>query len=145
MNALTPGDRVILCLDCRYRFTEVEMAGASLCPHCESNGVPADLRKSHTITLSDHEWRVLFMWAERWAGRLAGMDEAGMDDLAGNPLMVILGIAECARLQQPSLPALTLAAEVRAAAFANAGLASAASYSLVGDPAEFQPSEASDA
>lgn len=134
MNALTPGDRVILCLDCRYRFTEVEIAGASTCPHCLSNGIPADLRKSHTITLSDHEWRVLFMWAERWAGHIAGMD-----DLTGNPLLVILGIAQCARLQQPTLPPLTIAGEAQDLADATGRPATV--YSLVGDPTEFKPRE----
>lgn len=110
MNVPDSADKVILCLSCRGRFTEAEIASAARCPACGNGGVPADTRQGHAITLTDHEWRVLFMWAESWAGHCN--EGLRVDPSIGMP-GVIRGIAAEARRQHPDLPALTFAAELQ--------------------------------
>ncbi len=106
---MTPSnpDKHILCLACRCTFAEADVTGPT-CPGCGDRGVPADTRKTHAITLTDLEWRVLFLWAERWADQhdTSHPDGACM-------LRALGGIAREARRQQPTMPNLSLLADVQ--------------------------------
>lgn len=103
-------DKTILCLCCRSRFSKAELdaAQASACPACGSKDIPADLGHTHTLQLTDHEWRVLFMWAERWAEHHDTRHDDGVD-----MLRVLRGIAAEARRQEPTLPNLSLMDDVQ--------------------------------
>lgn len=90
-----------LCLRCRKAFSDQEIKGHQACPACGGTGVPADLRQKHTLTLTDHEWRLLFIWADNWAEKC----EDGHK--------IIAGIIAEAKRQQPTLPALSLFAEIQ--------------------------------
>jgi hypothetical protein len=58
----------LLCLTCRG---EVHLSPGEKkprrCPECSSQGVPADLNDTVTITLTTHELRILTIWAANWA------------------------------------------------------------------------------
>lgn len=100
--------RTILCLFCRNKFTLAEIEGAKCCPSCGSAGIPADCRKAHTLTLTDQEWRVLFLWADFWAEAQRNDPDVHMHMRA-----VVSGIRRKANRQQPTLPPLTLVDEVQ--------------------------------
>ena len=99
-----PDDKTVLCVRCRTTFSdeEIEKAQATCCLNCGSNSVPADLRKQHTITLTDHELRIIFIWADNWEHHF-NPDNAG----------TIKAIIEFLRKAQPDLPALTIMEEVK--------------------------------
>lgn len=100
--------RFCMCPNCRTRFTEEEISGATKCPKCSNKGVPADANKTAMLTLTTHEWRVLFMWATRWAEEYcAKHDRPGYD----SPGLMRSLRAE-ARRQVPQLPPLSLQEEV---------------------------------
>ena len=94
----------LLCLNCRGTFTEEQTKGWG-CPTCGNQGVPGDTRKTATLTLTHHEWRVIFMWADFWA------EKCGRDDKTFNSPMPSL-LREVKR-QAPDLPGLTLMEEVQ--------------------------------
>lgn len=97
----------ILCLICRSTFTEEQIKGWG-CPVCGNQGVPGDTRKKATLTLTHHEWRILFMWADNWSEK-CGRDEQNFN----SPIPSI--IREVKR-QAPDLPGLTLMDEVQSVA-----------------------------
>ena len=90
---------VAMCVHCRRRFTEDQIAGAKGCPACGNAGVPADPRKTATITLTHHEWRLLGIWAHNWGEQCAK---------GNNPIDAIVGEI---RSQMPDLPPLTMGEE----------------------------------
>ena len=94
----------ILCLNCRGTFTEEQTKGWG-CPTCGNQGVPGDTRKKATLTLTHHEWRVIFMWADNWSAKCL-RDDPKMT----TPMPSIL--REVMR-QAPDLPSLTLMSEVQ--------------------------------
>lgn len=94
-------EKVAMCMNCRRQFTDAEIAGATGCPACGSQGVPADPRKTMTVTLTTHEWRLLCIWAHNW-GEQCGTKH-------GNP---INGIADAIREQNPTAPPLTMGEEM---------------------------------
>ena len=99
----------ILCLRCRAVHTDDQVKGASSCPSCGDKGLPGDTRKKATLTLTHHEWRVLFMWASRWADDVcAKTDKPGHD----SPALMAALVREAKR-QVPDLPGLTLMEDVQ--------------------------------
>jgi len=78
------------------------MEGLKCCPHCQSQAVPADLDDSVTIQITNHELRVLTMWASNWARR---MSRPGSD--LNKPISTIL-----TRLGTQTSAALTLSQEI---------------------------------
>ena len=98
-------DPYILCLRCRGTFTDEQVKGKPGCPTCGNKGVPGDTRQKATLTLTHHEWRILFMWAENWAEK-CGRDEESFQ----SPMS---GIIREAHRQAPDLPGLTLREEVQ--------------------------------
>ncbi len=94
----------ILCLNCRGTFTEEQIKGWG-CPSCGNKGVPGDTRKKATLTLTHHEWRILFMWADNWS------EECGRDD--ENFRSPMPSIMREAKRQAPDLPGLSLMEEVQ--------------------------------
>ena len=103
-------DPYILCLRCRGTFTDEQVKDKPGCPTCGNKGVPGDTRKKATLTLTHHEWRILFMWADNWAARCVKEDEQrpGYDSPGA-----IHGIIREAHRQAPDLPGLTLREEVQ--------------------------------
>ena len=95
-------ERHILCLNCRGVFSEEETQSWG-CPKCGNQGVPGDTRKKATLT--HHEWRVIFMWADNWGAKCVRDDPN-----AGNPMPSLL--REVKR-QAPDLQGLTLMEEVQ--------------------------------
>jgi predicted RNA-binding Zn-ribbon protein involved in translation (DUF1610 family) len=93
-------EKVALCMSCRRQFTEDEIAGATGCPACGSQSIPADPRKTMTATLTTHEWRLLCIWAHNWGEQCSKH---------GNP---ISGIADAIREQNPTAPPLTMGEEM---------------------------------
>lgn len=91
----------LLCMDCG---AEIDPEGRNLicCPECGSQSIPADLDDSVTITISNHELRILTMWASNWA---RGASRPGVD--MNKPIGVIL-----ARLGTQTSAALTLSQEI---------------------------------
>lgn len=91
-------EKPILCVECRSTFSEKEIANAAACPVCRTQGIPADTREKHTLTLTDHEWRILFMWAENHA---ISVKEADLKT-------VMAALRAEAKRQNPSMPNLTV-------------------------------------
>ena len=101
-------DAYILCIKCRGTFTEEQCQRKWGCPTCGNKGVPGDTREKATLTLTHHEWRILFIWADNWAGQCDRQDE---NSDAGS---VIEAIAREAKRQVPDFPAcLSLLDEVQ--------------------------------
>ena len=99
----------ILCMRCRGTFTDDQTKAASACPTCGNKGLPGDIRKKATLTFTVAEWRVLFIWAERWASeRCAPDDKPGYD----SPDTLAALIREAKR-QAPDLPSLTLMGDLQ--------------------------------
>lgn len=98
-------DPYILCLRCRGVFTDEQVKGKPGCPTCGNKGVPGDTRQKATLTLTHHEWRILFMWAENWAEKCGRDEESFQSPMAG--------IIREAHRQAPDLPGLTLREEVQ--------------------------------
>jgi predicted nucleic acid-binding Zn-ribbon protein len=100
-----------LCIRCRSTFTDEQIRGVSCCPACGSKAIPADARKKSTLTLTHHEWRILFIWADNWAGQC---DRQDTNSDAGS---AIEAIAREAKRQAPDFPnCLSLLDEVQAVA-----------------------------
>jgi hypothetical protein len=86
-------------------FTDEQVKGKPGCPTCGNKGVPSDTRQKATLTLTHHEWRILFMWAENWAEKCGRDEESFQSPMAG--------IIREAHSQAPDLPGLTLREEVQ--------------------------------
>ncbi len=99
-------EKVAMCLLCRSEFTAEQISGAKACPTCGNKGIPADPRDKQTITLTVHEWRILFIWASNWAAK-CDREDTDTDGRAGK---TIEAIEREARRQQGNLPALSLRA-----------------------------------
>lgn len=93
-----------LCLKCRGVTPPADdLTG---CSHCgDSKGIPADLARTVTVRITEHELRVLIMWAEFWAS-------AKDDDDHRTMRRVVYGIAGALQAQIPSGAALTFANEL---------------------------------
>lgn len=90
----------LLCIDCG---AEVEFKkGMRACPQCGSTSIPADLDDAVTIRITNHELRILTMWASNWARRFS-TPETDMN----KPISVILS-----RLATQTSAALTLGQEI---------------------------------
>lgn len=91
----------LLCMDCG---SEIDPEGRKLicCPECGSQSIPADLDDSVTITITNHELRILTMWASNWA-RARSTAELDLT----KPISVILG-----RLGTQTTAALSLSQEI---------------------------------
>lgn len=99
----------ILCLRCRAVHTDEQVKGSSACPSCGDRGLPADTRSKATLTFTHQEWRLLFMWASRWATDVcAKSDRSGYD----SPGLIDALVREAKR-QCPDLPQLTLLGELQ--------------------------------
>lgn len=104
-------EKHILCVVCRSTFSDEEIEGKYACPQCGGKGVPADTNEKATLTLTHHEWRTLFMWADRWATDVCKKsDQPGHDSPA-----VIAALVREAKRQCPTLPSLTLFGDVQEA------------------------------
>lgn len=94
---------VALCTHCRKYFTEEEIKNATACPSCGTTGVPADPREKSTATLTNHEWRLLCIWASNYADHIKGQ--------SADAPKVIEGIVNEIRKQNPVIPPLTIMEE----------------------------------
>lgn len=92
----------LLCLDCGEEITLSEDHEIYGCPNCGATSIPADLDDAVTVTITNHELRILSIWASNWAYEHTTTDL----DLA-KPISVIL-----ARLGTQTLAALTLSQEI---------------------------------
>ena len=98
-------EKNILCLNCRGTFSDKDIENASACPYCDSKNVPADLNKSSTITITHHELRILFMWADNWESQFKAKD--------GKSAVLIKSIAAELRKKDITIPSLSLAEEAQ--------------------------------
>lgn len=98
-------EKTILCVECRATFSPAEIGDVTGCPACGSEGIPADLRARRALTFTDHEWRILFMWAAAYADSIVGSCPSAPKAIAG--------IRREAKAQQPTMPALSLFEEVQ--------------------------------
>lgn len=96
------------CLTCRSTFTDAEISGKSACPKCGNKGVPGDLNRSASVTLTHQEWRILFMWSTNYAESIKATDQPGL-----NSPGVVAAIAGEAKRQAPDLPPLSLREEIQ--------------------------------
>jgi hypothetical protein len=104
-------EETTLCVHCRSKFTDAALEGATSCPACGTRGVPANLSEKHTVTLTDHEWRIVFMWADNYANSIK--------DDEGSARECIAGIRSEVKQQCPDMPSLTLFGEIQEAASAH--------------------------
>ena len=101
-------DRHILCVNCRATFSESEIEGWG-CPKCGNQGIPADTKDVSTITLTNHEWRILTIWADNWAHKVCAKDQTpGCDSVA-----CITAILNEMRRQSPNLDGLTIRDQIQ--------------------------------
>ena len=95
-------ERFVMCIRCRKQYSDAECEAnlLSVCPNCGAQGVPADLRKQVTITITHQELKLLTFWAQRWG-----------DDVSrgNNP---INSIVKALREKHPELPPLILDEEL---------------------------------
>lgn len=100
--------KTILCTHCRSEFTDDETMNATDCPACHTRGVPANLLEKHTVTLTDHEWRIIFIWADNWTKNIK--------DDNGSAAECMRGIRSCVKKQCPDFPSMTLLDDIQDAA-----------------------------
>lgn len=55
------------CVICRTEFTDEEIANASSCPFCKSEGIPMLISEDTQIRINWHELRILTIWASNYA------------------------------------------------------------------------------
>lgn len=69
-----PSIRNLLCLRCGEEVTVDFTAPAPEgCPACgDTDGIPADLARTLTIRITEHELRILTIWASNWAHQIEG-------------------------------------------------------------------------
>lgn len=102
LTPLPDAPKTTLCVECRAEFTDEEIKGAFACPKCGSEGVPGDLTQKATLTLTQHEWRIVFMWADNWARKCPPGSQRALASI----------ITE-AHKQAPTLPGLTMGEELQ--------------------------------
>ena len=103
-----------LCVRCRSTFTDAALADQSRCPACGNKGLPADLRLKATVTLTHSEWRILTIWAHRWAEEhCKPADKEGYDSVG-----TVEAILREMKRQAPTMPSLTLFGDMQEAATA---------------------------
>ena len=61
----TPKKETWTCLECGKDTNPDKNLTA--CPNCGSKGIPVSSLDSVTVKISQHELRILCMWAENWA------------------------------------------------------------------------------
>jgi hypothetical protein len=60
----------LLCLMCGVETDEFLGEPLAACPSCgDRSGMPADLDRMVAVRISEHELRILTMWATNWAAR----------------------------------------------------------------------------
>ena len=104
----TEPEKYILCVNCRATFSEAEVKGWG-CSACGNKGMPADTRQKSTATLTDHEWRILTIWADNWARKVCAKDPSEGTD----PVACITAIINEIHRQSPSLSGLTMSEQVQ--------------------------------
>jgi len=98
----------ILCVNCRATFSEEEIEGWG-CPSCGNKGVPADTRAKSTVTLTNHEWQILTIWADNWARKVCEKsDQEGVDSVA-----CVTAIINEMQRQAPEMSCLTMGAQIQ--------------------------------
>lgn len=96
-----PNEKYLLCIECRGLFSEKDVEQpTNACPGCGSIGIPGDVSFKHTIDLTDHEWRLLFMWAHNHARSMEQSRESVIDS-----------IIKEVRNQHPDMPPLSMREE----------------------------------
>lgn len=63
-----------LCVLCRGEFTDKEVENASACPKCGSKTLPADLKRKFSFSLTEHEWRILTIFAHNHSSTCDAVD-----------------------------------------------------------------------
>jgi len=118
------------CVDCGARFTEEEVAEATCCPRCRSNGVPCSAAQDLRVEVNWHELRILAIWAENWARRIE--HEPANIRAPGT----VQAIARRLEGQHPSLTRLTLSGELAdlPKALADAGISTGPVHSTIEPP-----------
>jgi hypothetical protein len=100
---------VIWCVDCGARFPSKDVNGAPGCPKCGSFGVPCSGEQDVSVDVNWHELRILIIWAENFATRIAANSLEGKKMAA-----TVTAIARRLYAQHPTFPPLTLSAEIAA-------------------------------
>lgn len=101
-------EKYILCINCRATFSEDEIEGWG-CPACGNKGVPGDTRKKSTVTLTNHEWQILTIWADNWARKVCAKDQSdGTDSVA-----CIKAIIKEMSRQAPEMSGLTMGEQIQ--------------------------------
>jgi len=101
-------EKYILCVNCRQKFSENEIKGWG-CPACGNKGTPADVREKSTVTLTNHEWQVLTIWADNWARRVCAKD----DQDGVNSVDCVTAIINEMRRQAPEMSGLTMGEQLQ--------------------------------
>jgi hypothetical protein len=109
MNAIEADEKYILCVQCRGRFSEQETTGKNCCPRCGNTGMPADARRVATVTFTEHEWRILCIWASNWA------EQCDREKPSGGVTTIEAMVREIKR-QAPDIGHLTMRDELQAVA-----------------------------
>jgi predicted nucleic acid-binding Zn-ribbon protein len=100
-------EKYILCVLCRGTFSDADVEGHVGCPRCGSASVPADTRETGQVTLTNHEWRILALWAMNWAER------CDHDKPSGTSRQAAAAIINEIRRQAPTLKNLIFAEELQ--------------------------------
>lgn len=100
-------EKYILCVLCRGTFSDADVADCIGCPRCGSTSVPADTRETGTATLTNHEWRILTLWAMNWA------EQCDRNQPSGTSRQCATAIINEIRRQAPTLKNLTFAEELQ--------------------------------
>lgn len=100
-------DKYILCVLCRGTFSDADVEGCVGCPRCGSSSVPADTRQTGQVTLTNHEWRILTLWAMNWA------EQCDTKQPNGSARQCAASIIGEIRRQAPTLKNLTFAEELQ--------------------------------
>lgn len=100
-------EKYILCVLCRGTFSDADVDGHIGCPRCGSTSVPADTRKIGQVTLTNHEWRILTIWAMNWA------EQCDRNQPSGTSRQCATAIINEIRRQAPSLKNLTFTEELQ--------------------------------
>ena len=113
----------VLCIKCRSTFSIEELEKLEKenedvrgrCPECLDSGIPANTDDMATLTLTHHEWRILFIWANNW-GQQCDRTAIKENTELENPrqsIEAIEAIAREVRKQAPDLPALSIFEEIQ--------------------------------
>lgn len=111
IETVADSDRHILCVQCRGVFTDEETKGHWGCPRCGNQGTPADTKKTGTATLTDHEWRILTIFASNWAAQCDSKEREGGGH--SNSTATVDSIVRELKRQMPDAPPLTMREEIQ--------------------------------